>query len=86
MDTETATTPQNGLVLQKRETEVITSIPPMSSVTPVAAEVERDNVVTETLDIAVFTATLGLPRVTSPARKTGRSRVAPAWQADYVMD
>ena len=39
-----------------------------------------------TRDIAVFTPTPGLPHVTTPARKTGRSRVAPARQADYVMD
>ena len=87
------TTPQNaykpfGSVLPNRETEVVASIPdaPVSSVTPEVTEVERDNVGTETRDIAVFTTIHGLARVTTPAGKTGRSRVAPAWQTDYVMD
>ena len=50
-----------------------------SSVTPESTEVERDNVVTETHDIAVFTPRLSV-------WKMGRSHVALAWQADYVMD
>ena len=54
--------------------------------TPEATEVARDNVVTDTGDSAVFTPTPELPRVTTPAKKTGRSCVAPARQADYVMD
>ena len=64
------------------------SIPdaPRSSVTPEATEVQRDNVVRDTRDIAVFTPTPGLPRVIIPTRKTGRSRVAPAWQAGFVTD
>ena len=69
MDTDTDSTPQNaykpfGSVLPNRETEVVASIPvaPMSIVTPEAIEVEHDNVVTETRDIAVFTPTSGLPR------------------------
>ena len=93
VDKDTEITPQNaykpfGSVLPNRETEVVASIPdaPMSSVTPEATEVERHNVATETRDIAMFTPTPGLARVTTPARKTGKSRVAPAWQADYVMD
>ena len=45
-------------------------------------DVDRDDVVTKTRDIVVSTPTPELPR----ARKTGRSRVAPAWPADYVMD
>ena len=75
MDTDTEITLQNaykpfGSVLPNRETEVVASIPDatMSSVTPEATEVERDNVVTETRDIAVFTPTPLLPRVTIPAR------------------
>ena len=72
----------------RTETEVVASIPdaPMSSVTPEVTQVERDNVVIDTRDTAVFTPTSGLQRITTPARKTGRSCVAPAWQADYVMD
>ena len=78
-------TPTNHSVLP---TEFVASIPdaPMLSVTLEAHEVERDNVVTKNRDVAMFTPTPGLPRVTTPARKTGRSRVAPARQADYVMD
>ena len=93
MDTNTEITPQNaykpfGSVLSTRETEVVASIPdaPITSVTPEATEVAGDNVVTDTRDSAVFTPTPELPRVITPAKKTGRSRVAPAWQADYVMD
>ena len=94
MDTDAEITSQNayqpfGSVLPNRETDVVASIPdaPMSSVTPEATQAERDNVVTKTRDNAVFMPTPGLPRVTTtPARKTGRPRVAPAWQADYVMD
>ena len=93
VDPDTEITPHNayksfGSVLPNRETEVVATIPdaPRSSVTPEATEVERDNVVTQTRDIAVFTPSPGLPRVTTPARKTGRSRVASAWQADYVME
>ena len=66
LNTETEVTPQNaykpfGSVLPNRQTEVVASIPNarMSSVTPEATEVERDNVVTETRDNAVFTPTLG---------------------------
>ena len=44
----------------------------MSSVTPEATEVERDNVVTETRDTPVFTPTPGLPRVTNLLRLLGR--------------
>ena len=68
--------------------EVVASIldARMSSVTPETTGVDRDNIMTETRDIGVFTPTPGLPRITTPARKTGRSRVAPAWQADYIMD
>ena len=96
MDTDTEITPQNaykpfGSVLLNRETEVVASItdaPVLShlSVTSEATEVEHDNVVTETQNTALFTATPELPRVTRPARKNGRPRVSPAWQADYVMD
>ena len=54
---------------------------------PVASETRgTTGVVIETRDIAASTPTHELPRVTTPARKTGRSRVAPAWPADYVMD
>ena len=93
VDTDTEITPQNaykpfGSVLPNRETAIVASIPDalMSSVTPEAIEVERDNVMTEIRDIPVFTPTPTLPRVTTPARKTGTSRLASACQVDYVMD
>ena len=78
VDTKTEITPQNAYrpfssVIPNRQTEVVA---PMASVTPEATEIEHDNVVTETRDIAVFTPIPGLPRITSPARKTGRSHVA----------
>ena len=64
VDTDTDSTPQNaykpfGSVLPNRETEVVASIPDalVSSMTPEVIEVERDNVVTQTHDIAVFTHT-----------------------------
>ena len=80
LDTDTGITPQNaykpfGSVLPNRQTAVVASMP-ISSVTPEVTEVESDNVVTETRDIVLFTPTHGLLRVTKPARKTGRSRVA----------
>ena len=93
VDMDTEIIPENAYkpfssLLPNRETEVVASIPdaPMSSVTPEATEVERGNFVTETRGIALFTHTLWLPCATTPARKTGRSRVARAWQVVYVMD
>ena len=74
VDTDTEITPQNankpfGSVLPNRQMEVVVSISdaPMSNVTPETTEVERDNVVTETRDIAGFTHTHGLPCATTPA-------------------
>ena len=77
-----------GLVLSNREAEVVASIPdaPVASVAPEKTRVERDNVVTKIRDIAVFTPTRELPRVTTSPRKTGRWRVVPARQGDYVMN
>ena len=93
VDTDTEITPYNSyrpfnLVLSSRETEAVASIldTPMASVAPETYDVERDNVVTDTRDIAVSTPILELPRVTTPAINTGRSPVAPAWQAVCGMD
>ena len=88
MDTDTEITPQNAYKPfgSVRFYRTLRRKSQCSVDAPEATEVECGSVVTESRDIAVFTPTPGLPRVTTPARKTGRSRVAPAWQADYVMD
>ena len=92
--TDTEIAPQNSykpfrLVILNRETEVVVSIPDASvaSVTPQAqtTDVECDNVVTETRGVVVSTPTPDLPRVTTPVRTMGRSRVAPAKQANHGL-
>ena len=79
MDTDTDIVPYYSyrpfsLVLPNKEMEVFASIPDVPvCVTPEKTYVDRDNVVIP--DIAVSTPTSELLRVTTPARKTGRSVV-----------